>query len=423
VDTDETGAWAGGNVARGQHNMHPANVDVMYPDEAPPVSLVRDEKMRQLLDHISRQQDPAFKSILVGALLRWINRSNVRRNRSVDTEILWKNMGGFSDPLLPSDTVGNFSELILGHLAGVGARHLYEGATGQFSQMCAAMAFEVSQASEWHRQQLQGKLWSDQMFAMQPVQRQSNFGATEFEISWPHGNVAILQKHYDELVRLYLSLRLPMNQIIGRIFNLVQRYETINYLRTEHQPVLPSRVFDALQLHFGVNHECFASPLNRHLDNFCSQFPDTDRFFNSSGSFFDFFPTSGSFVAHPPPVQQDVIQMFVHIIAILQGSAQPLSFFVFAPIFDTFDPTRDSATVSYMVRSVVVQRGKHMLSTGIYFRGTNSNQPLQEVSFLPNNDSGCYWLQNTAGRQQWPVTDDRVSQILSSFHPTSTGLR
>ena len=74
---------------------------------------------------------------------------------SADTEIMWKNTSAFSDPVLPSNAIGNFTELILGHLA-VGARHVYEGMTGQFSQICTAMSFEVTQASDWHRQQLQG---------------------------------------------------------------------------------------------------------------------------------------------------------------------------------------------------------------------------------------------------------------------------
>ena len=55
-----------------------------------------------------------------------------------------------------------------------------------------------------------------------------------------------------------------------------------------------------------------------------------------------------------------------------------------------------------------------MLSTGIYFRGTNSNQSLQEVNFLPNNDSSATGY-NASGRQQWPVTDDRVNKVISSF--------
>jgi len=425
LDPDKSRPWTQTNMALGQPNlqsMQPTNVEPMYPDEAPPVSLVRDEKMRKLLDHVSRQQDPNLKSALVGALLRWITRSNVRRNRNSDSEIIWKNTGNISDPLIPSEAVANFSDLILGHLTATGPAHMYEGSAGQFTQMCTAMAFEVSQASEWHRQQLQGKLWSDQMWAMQPVQRQSTYGMTEFEISWPHGSVAILQTRYDDLVRLYLGLGLPMTQILGRIFNMVQRYETINYLRTEHQPVLPKSVFNALQTAFGATHECFASPLNHHLDNYCSQFIDTDYYFNSSGSFYDFFPTSGSFVAHPPPVQQDVIQMFLHIIRILQGSSQPLSFFVFAPIFDGFDPVRDTPAASFLMHSTVVQRGKHVLATGIYFRGMSSSQHLQEVTFLPNHDSGCYWLQNTAGRQQWPVTDDRVGQVLSALMPSNVTL-
>ena len=202
-----------------------------------------------------------------------------------------------------------------------------------------------------------------------------------------------------------------MNQIVVH-FNMVQRYETINYLRTEHLPV-----YQPLCLMHWSNNLGW-------ITVFCILWIGTwiitalsfryRCFFNSSGSFFDFFPTSGSFVAHLI-VQQDVIQMFAHMIGILQGSSQPLSFFVFAPIFDTFDQMRNSAIASFMVRSVIIQRGKHMLSTGIYFRGTNSNQSLQEVNFLPNNDSGCYWLQNASGRQQWPVTDDRVNKVISSF--------
>jgi hypothetical protein len=50
----------------------------------------------------------------------------------------------------------------------------------------------------------------------------------------------------------------------------------------------------------GVSVECFASPLNCHLPAFCSAFPDTDAAFGSLGSFFDFFPTEGSFQVNPP---------------------------------------------------------------------------------------------------------------------------
>lgn len=45
---------------------------------------------------------------------------------------------------------------------------------------------------------------------------------------------------------------------------------------------------------------CFASPLNQHYGAFCSAFPDVDAVFGSSGSFFHFFPSEGSFECNPP---------------------------------------------------------------------------------------------------------------------------
>jgi hypothetical protein len=51
----------------------------------------------------------------------------------------------------------------------------------------------------------------------------------------------------------------------------------------------------------GVNHECFASPLNAWLPSFCSVFPDTDTPFGSLGSFFNFdFGSGGAFQVGPP---------------------------------------------------------------------------------------------------------------------------
>ena len=73
---------------------------------------------------------------------------------------------------------------------------------------------------------------------------------------------------------------------------------------------------------FGVCHECFASPLNCYYPSFCSLFPDTDRFFGSYGSFFSFRPTSGSFQANPPFVE-DVMEMMVrHMIDLLDRYKQ-----------------------------------------------------------------------------------------------------
>ena len=73
----------------------------------------------------------------------------------------------------------------------------------------------------------------------------------------------------------------------------------------------PESVFLFLHQRLGVRMEFFASPLNCYFRRFCSAFPDTDRFFGSMGSVFDFFPRTGElvvgacvvqFCAHPASV-------------------------------------------------------------------------------------------------------------------------
>ncbi len=66
----------------------------------------------------------------------------------------------------------------------------------------------------------------------------------------------------------------------------------------------PESVFAALNREAGAEAECFASPLNAYFANFCSAFVDTDRWFGSRGSFFDFAPREGSYECNPPFVDE-----------------------------------------------------------------------------------------------------------------------
>lgn len=51
----------------------------------------------------------------------------------------------------------------------------------------------------------------------------------------------------------------------------------------------------------GITHECFASPWNCTLDEYHSAHPDIERWFGSSGCFFEEFdPQQGAFEANPP---------------------------------------------------------------------------------------------------------------------------
>ena len=73
---------------------------------------------------------------------------------------------------------------------------------------------------------------------------------------------------------------------------------------------LPPRVFDLLSTLFEAKMECFASPFNCRYSTYCSGQWDLDGFFGSVGSFWDFRPLDGMYVAHPPRAPALVEDMF-----------------------------------------------------------------------------------------------------------------
>ena len=70
-------------------------------------------------------------------------------------------------------------------------------------------------------------------------------------------------------------------------FCAIQRYESLGGAGL--QAALSPRAFDVLRSRFGVQAECFASPLNCRYDAYCSAFPDVDMRFGSLGDFFERF--------------------------------------------------------------------------------------------------------------------------------------
>ena len=79
---------------------------------------------------------------------------------------------------------------------------------------------------------------------------------------------------------------------------------------------LPLQAFRVLEA-WGCEHECFANPLNATLASYCSLHYDSDRYFGSLGSFFDFHPVRGNFEANPPfVIKSDEVEH--HMLTILE---------------------------------------------------------------------------------------------------------
>ena len=82
------------------------------------------------------------------------------------------------------------------------------------------------------------------------------------------------------------------------ILAMTMRYDALG--GSGFQAALPGAAFRALRAKFGVNFECFASPLNAYYERYCSAHADIDAPFGSLGSFYDFSPRRGAFECNPP---------------------------------------------------------------------------------------------------------------------------
>ena len=123
-----------------------------------------------------------------------------------------------------------------------------------------------------------------------------------------------------------------------RVYCLMSRYQTFfrnNEMINEGygmQAALPKKVFQALNIALNVKQEMFASPFNCYFRTYCSAFYDTDAYFGSVGSFFDFEPSEdGSFECNPPFTEEVIERMADRIDYLLTNSKFALSFIVFIP--------------------------------------------------------------------------------------------
>lgn len=78
-----------------------------------------------------------------------------------------------------------------------------------------------------------------------------------------------------------------------RLMGMLTRYELIRGGTGVHWQC-PLNAMKDLRDILQVNSECFSSPLHFCMPNYCSPFSVFDCYFNSKGSFYEYFPSEGS---------------------------------------------------------------------------------------------------------------------------------
>ena len=174
-------------------------------------------------------------------------------------------------------------------------------------------------------------------------------------------------------------------------------------------------VIKSLQDRYGLQHECFSSPMDvsKHISSFCSRFPDTDTPFGSNGSFFDCFVEEGCYECNPPPIEEFLIRNMTHVLTCLEKADQaekPLTFFVVTPYWN--EPTCQSYNLAlygtptrpenenemgkYYVMHLLFDRDSHFYRNGTAYRTGKQTEKAGQHSMI-------IVLQNDKARETVPI--------------------
>lgn len=95
---------------------------------------------------------------------------------------------------------------------------------------------------------------------------------------------------------------------------------------------VPPEVYEYLQFECDVKFECFSSPLNNTVDDYCSLFEDTDSIFGSHGDLFKYEFGPNDYLVNPPFIETTINSM-IEIIQEKLKSESNYSFYVLLPFW------------------------------------------------------------------------------------------
>lgn len=128
---------------------------------------------------------------------------------------------------------------------------------------------------------------------------------------------------------------LDTNELDKYVFCLLLRYKS--FMGNSHQFAMETKFKDVLREKYGINFECFASPINVYYDKYCSLFYDIEKHFGSYGSFYLMKYIRGFYIANPPYENYMLELMVNKFIESCKKSSKPLSISFGLPNWGKYD--------------------------------------------------------------------------------------
>jgi hypothetical protein len=232
------------------------------------------------------------------------------------------------------------------------------------------------------------------------VMKEGSRARTKYVLTCSGVNMEVNADHYQKLLALLRrSSKLDDGSeklggaCAAAVFRLLCRYSTFqgtHYRAGGFQAAIHGSCFDVLLSEFGCMLECFASPMNCRYEHFCSAHLSTDASFGSVGSFFHFFPASGSFEANPPFDDVTIQRMLDHMEKLLGDSQQPLNFAIIIPYLPEQTGWKQVYESRYKRAHLRVKQSEHG-----YYEGSQHDR-ITRFRVAPF-DTSVIFLQNDAG--------------------------
>ncbi|SPJ09941.1 conserved Plasmodium membrane protein, unknown function [Plasmodium sp. DRC-Itaito] len=190
------------------------------------------------------------------------------------------------------------------------------------------------------------------------------------------------------------------------LFFLLIRYHTIigNISHSGLQNCIPKRIMKAIKKYMNVNVECFSSPFNSVLENYCSVFSDIDIFFGSKGDFFKYTLKSGVYEVNPPFDIFLINKLIIYILFKLKMDINHLTFFLIIPYMKDINYYYELLFSSpYLSHFFLLQRNTYTFSTRL-FEG-------RENEYISTCDCFVFILQNKKAQIENRVHKKKVLKI------------
>ena len=142
-------------------------------------------------------------------------------------------------------------------------------------------------------------------------------------------NIIIPINEYNDMKNKYKG---PEEMLDTYIWIILFRYQLLGS-NNNQLAVLP-HILEQMSKDLNFNFECFASAINSSTLHYCSLYYDIEKYFGSTGSFFNKDIVEGVY-SFNPPYQTDIIERGVNkLLYFLEKSNKNLEFIITIPIWD-----------------------------------------------------------------------------------------